>query len=189
MLKLGKVIIVEGLDRTGKDTQITLLENYFKSKNETFLQLHFGKPMPLEKEEMIFTSKNMFKNTFEFMLKSLKLQQNFILNRFHIGEAVYAPLYRNYSGNYVFSIEKKYCKKFIEEWNNVYLITFTDTPEHFIEREDGNSFSKNKGMKKKEIKRFVDSTQKSNIKNKIIINIDGKSIEQVQKEVFTFLGL
>jgi len=188
-MKLGKMIIIEGPDRTGKSTQINLLKEYFKDKNETFLDLHFGKPAQLDKKEMIYTSKYMFKNTFEFALKSLKLQQNFIMDRFHIGEFVYAPLYRKYSGKYVFNIEKGCIKKFTTEWNSVFLIVFIDSPEHLIEKEDGNSFSKTKKMKQKEIDKFKEASEKSLIKNKIIIDINGKSIEQIQQEVNKFLGL
>ena len=34
---------------------------------------------------------------------------NLIFNRSHLGETVYSPLYRGYSGDYVFDIEKKIC--------------------------------------------------------------------------------
>jgi thymidylate kinase len=188
-MKSGKIIIFEGLDRTGKNTQIELLKEYFYKNNNTFLEFHFGKPPELSKKEMINISKKMYDNTFDFMLKSIKIPQNFILNRFHCGEFVYAPLYRNYSGEYIFNIEKKYYKKYIKEWNNIYLIIFIDSPKNLMKREDGNSFSNNETLKQKEINGFIEVFKKSYIKNKIFINIDGKSIKDIYKEICIFLGI
>jgi hypothetical protein len=60
-------------------------------------------------------------------------------------------------------------------------------PEELLNREDGNSYSNNIEDKIIEVEKFKELTKLSNIRNKILININMKSIEEVHKEVIGFL--
>ena len=53
----------------------------------------------------------MYDDMFKLMINSKDKDINLIFNRSHLGETVYSPLYRGYSGDYIFDIEKKYTKK------------------------------------------------------------------------------
>jgi hypothetical protein len=107
---------------------------------------------------------------------------NFILDRCHIGEVVYAPIYRNYDGNYVFGLEEEF------DLSDYYLITFVDDPMKIAIREDSASLSNGElEIIKQEIEAFKDATLRSFIPNKILIDIFNLSIEQVHAEVVSFL--
>lgn len=181
-----KFIIYEGVDNSGKDTQIKLLLSKLIEKPTQVL--HYSAIPGLTKQECKKYSKKLYNDLFKFMKYSYSGEKrNIICNRAHLGEFVYAPLYRKYKGDYIFKIEERYAK--YDFWNSVYLITFIDTPENLIKRDDGNSFSTDIKMKQKEIDLFREATNSSLIKNKLLINIDGKSIEQVNQEILAFLGL
>jgi hypothetical protein len=112
---------------------------------------------------------------------------NIVLNRSHIGEAVYSPMYRNYSGDYVFDLEKKY----IDDLNNVKLILFTDTAENICRRDiargDGQSFTTDVNKKQMELDLFDRAFNKS-ILNKKRIELLGRSAEEIfNTEVKPFL--
>jgi thymidylate kinase len=181
-----KFILCEGIDRVGKDTQIKeLLPKLVNNPTQVF---HYSSIKGLSKQESKKYSKMLYTDMFKIMKQSFSGdKRNLIFNRAHLGEFVYGPLYRKYKGDYIFNIEKKFEK--YDFWDSVYLITFIDTPENLIAREDGDSFSIDPKMKQKEIDLFKEATEKSLIKNKMIMNINGKSIEQVHNEICIFLGV
>ena len=98
----------------------------------------------------------------------MKLAQSgarIIFDRWHLGEAVYAPLYRKYDGNYVFDIEQRYD---MGECHMVRLILLTedfDASQHFVS--DGDSFDDSK--REQEQNRFIAAFNKSSIPDKRII--------------------
>lgn len=89
-------IIIMGSDGSGKTTIATEL-----SKKLGYKIHHFGPPKNYEDGK---------KQYFEFIKNN---NENVICDRFHEGEAVYAPLYRGYDGSDYFSeLEKKLSEKF-----------------------------------------------------------------------------
>ena len=94
-------------------------------------------------------------------------------------------MYRYYDPNYIFEIEKKYIKK--DFWNKIYLIIFVDDVENLIKREDGLSFSIDPIKKQEEIDRFNEIYDKTNINHKILININGKNIEEIKQIIYGFI--
>lgn len=181
---MTKVVIFEGCDLSGKDTQIKeLLPKFIDKPTQVF---HYSAIKGLTKQESKKYSKLLYLDTFRIMKQSYN-KRHILLNRFHIGEFVYSPLYRKYKGDYIFALEKRFTK--YEFWDSIYLITFIDTPENLISREDGQSFSIDLKMKQKEIDLFKEATEKSLIKHKIVINISGKTIGEVHQEVCKFLGV
>jgi hypothetical protein len=93
---------------------------------------------------------------------------------------VYAPIYRNYSGDYVFEIEKA----FRQTVKDIYLIVLVDTNlDAYLKRDDGDSFNGADADKVKvEIDAFANNYLKSRIENKTFIDlaqyyIDKKTID------------
>jgi thymidylate kinase len=187
---MNKRIIFEAPDNCGKDTQIKLLSTVYAKMMIPYHVLHYSsipKITPAESKEF---SKILYEDMFRLILNtSILIDRTIILNRSHIGENVYAPMYRNTPGDWIFDIEIYFNVAFPTDWKNINLITFIDSAENLIKREDGKSFSIDIDKKNEEIKRFIRTTERSFIRNKIIIDIDGKNKDQVHQEVINFLDL
>jgi hypothetical protein len=216
-------IIIEGVDRIGKDTLITNLMNELGF----FTELHFEKPRDLK----YFSScpiptlsfqQRLFWNAFSIlatnacymqsdsvskMMPKLRTNSNvskledyrtpepFILNRFHLGEYVYSPMYRGYNGDYVFDLELE--PRFDMAIQNSVLILLVTDSFSFIE-DDGKSF--NFENAKLEQDKFIEAFNKSNFVNKKIINVSRKKTvfgkekfsfvdpKEITKEVINFLS-
>ena len=164
------IVICEGLDRVGKSTQIQRIKRYYEEKNRLFHILHYSNIKGPNIEER---SKIYYKEMFE-LIKYAHDKINLILDRAHIGEVVYSPLYRNYSGEYVFGLEKLY-EPYLY---NTRLLVFIDRAENLITRDDGLSFTAQLNKKTDEIERFTEAYNKSFLR-KALINIDGYDEEAV----------
>ncbi len=110
--------------------------------------------------------------------------RSFIFDRSHLGEAVYAPLYRKYSGDYVFEIEKSFTSLLKDRIN---LIVLVADAEEVFKRDDGLSFYKNTEEVKIEIDAFIRAYSMSSIERKIMIDVTSLSKEEVLKKVIKFL--
>jgi len=162
---MTKLIILEGLDRVGKDTQNRNIEDLLMNIGYNVINRHFSSPNDGLQETQYYT----FVKRFYEVLKSND-DEIFIWNRSHIGEYVYGPLYRNKSGDFIFEIENR----FPSVIQNTILFTFIDEPDNILDRDDGESLSKNKrGNIIKEIDAFKLAHKKTNIMKKQLINIDG----------------
>jgi thymidylate kinase len=104
---MSKFIIIEGTDNVGKDTQQNLIIE--RMNNLVFHKLHYS-ALPFRDDKQLHAnySKKMYDDMFKLMMVSKDKDINLIFNRSHLGETVYSPLYRGYSGDYVFDIEKNY---------------------------------------------------------------------------------
>lgn len=180
-------IIMEGLDNVGKDTQIRNLQTTCASKfNIETHVLHYSNIKGLSGEKCKLYSEKLYRSMFNIMDDLFDYNKPiFILNRSHIGEAIYSPMYRNYNGDYVFDIEKEFCNR--KFWKTLSLIVFIDNAENLIKRDDGLSFTTDLNKKEMEIGLFKSAFKKSNIKNKKLININKKDIGQVYNEMWNFL--
>lgn len=179
MLK-HKVILIEGPDNVGKSTLIRNLKN--KLNDEVFLTLSFANVKQNSPEEHIEYSKELYDNMFKFCRFQTEIIGNsLIIDRSHIGEMVYSPLYRNYSGDYVLDIESEY------NTDNFYLIVLTDTAENLISRDDGLSHSIDLDKKNEELNLFREAFKKSNIQNKYMMNIEGHNEVEVLNKVLDYI--
>ncbi|MAO20172.1 MAG: hypothetical protein CMJ25_05415 [Phycisphaerae bacterium] len=180
---MSKFIIIEGTDNTGKDTQQNLI---IKKVNDlVFQKLHYSSlPFKDDKEKHISYSQKLYDDMFKLMIASKDKDINIIFNRSHLGESVYSPLYREYSGDYVFDIEKRYVKQLREE---LYLITLTNDPHTILKRDDGLSFYGNEEEVKAEIDGFNRAHRLSKIKNKLKIHLGTMSAEEVSNIIIDFL--
>lgn len=185
---MPQIYIIEGLDKLGK----SFLINNIKNKLGFFQVIHFGKPEKLDiynsasglkvfegdEEPLVQVEKE---NVHQFLYQAesfrnamlmCKSGARIIFDRSWLGEAVYAPLYRGYSGDYVFSLEKR---THVAE-NNIRLILLTEDftiAKHFVS--DGESFDDDKRWE--EQADFISAFHKSAIVDKRIINVtasDGK---------------
>jgi len=182
MKKYSKYIICEGPDNVGKDTQINLIMKHYS--NLSFQKLHYS-ALPFKGlEQIIKYSNRLYSDMFRMMSFLKKKNINLIFNRSHLGETVYAPLYRGYSGDYVFAIEDKYVESLRE---NLYLITFVNDPNIILSRDDGKSFYENSEGVAAEVDGFLRAHRKSKIKNKLQINIGNMQPDEIFAIVKNFL--
>ena len=180
---MSKFIIIEGTDNTGKDTQQNLIIE--KINNLVFQKLHYSSlPFKRDKEKHISYSQKMYDDMFKLMMVSKDQDINIIFNRSHLGETVYSPLYREYSGDYVFDIEKRYVNKLRQE---LYLITLTNDPHTILKTDDGKSFYGNEEEVKAEVDGFNRAHRLSKIKNKLLLNIGTMSANEVSNIIIDFL--
>lgn len=178
-----KHVIIEGIDRLGKDTLIKGIQD----RLGFFQVIHYQKPQLLER---YVTEVAKHKNVSEADVKreALKLYQiesframfklmagmlnpRIICNRAHLGETVYAKRYRGYDGSYVFDIEKQF--SYTEgPLSQVLLVVLHTTDFSFI-TDDGLSLDVTK--REEEQEDFIEAYHKSVIPNKLLIDVhDGK---------------
>ena len=178
-------IIFEGLDRVGKGTQIKMLQvdPFFRKDSRVFHTMHHGSLPYTDEKDHIKHSSELYASMFRLMVMNRESCE-FIFDRSHLGESVYAPLYRKYSGDYVFSIENKYTKA-LE--NELYLIVLVSDPSVVISRDDGNSFYKTEKDVQKEIDMFEKAFKKSSIRKKYMLNVKDFSEDIVHTLIMNFL--
>jgi hypothetical protein len=153
--------IIEGLDRLGKSSLI----NGLKTKFGYFHEIHYSKPILSEAYhnsayEYQYAS---FSSGFDLLNCSSRIPV--IMDRFHLGECVYAPLYRKYNGNYVFDLEQKYK---INLNSNIKLILLTSSDLSF-QKDDGDSFDWAKREQEQQL--FINAFNKSIFANKKLIDV------------------
>lgn len=173
------VIIMEAPDNCGKTTQIKRMMEYFTDK--PIECLHYTAIRKLNAKEQV----EWFKKTFDHMFKIIHDDSaHWILDRSHLGEAVYGPIYRpNEDSSYVWELEKKYN---ISAKENIALVVMYDSTFKNLEREDGESYSTDLEVCKQEVQNFKRAYYKTAIKRKFLLDIAGKGIEEVAAEIKKF---
>ncbi|MFW6002123.1 MAG: hypothetical protein ACOCQD_02180 [archaeon] len=167
------LIIFEGMDRTGKDTQIENLSNHLGGAEV----IHFGLP-----------PEGTMESQFEFFVKQFsyanKNRDKYIIwNRSHLGEAVYGYLYRDWYYEYIFELEKVY-KDLLKDSA---LILCDAEVDNVLSRDDGKSLSDKKDNKEKERRRFQAVVDFSTIPNKFVLNASSYSIEELTEQMTNFI--
>lgn len=173
------VIIVEGVDRTGKSTFIEKLRN--KATTHKIVHLHSVKPPQLKwspynninGEKSREWSYNYNMQTMANVNELIKDNDIIILDRSYIGEYVYGDLYRNAKyrnaslGEFEDRVSSTYPLLKIEDFVLVYL---TDSVENILAREDGKSHTNDAEYKLRELRKFKEAVSNSKIENKVYIN-------------------
>lgn len=173
------IVIFEGIDNVGKDTQIKLFQKYMFDKHRmSFHQLHYSgfNSTEMTQSELLDINYKLYCEMFDIVYRN---NLNFILNRSHLGEYVYGNMYRGYDASYIFDLEKTRIIKKIK------LILLLDESENVIKRDDGHSFTTNKTVKEKEIELFREVFNKTSIEDKIII--EKNSIEVTHNNIIKFI--
>lgn len=169
-----QVYVIEGLDRLGKSTLIEGIMN----RLGYYEVIHFSKPKMLDVYGLaslnggqVDRGLQAFHYQSESFRNSMLLANSgarIIFDRWHLGEVVYSPLYRKYSGDYVFDLERA-CG--LANNTNIRLILLTENFEiskHFVD--DGESLGP---MEKREEEQqmFIDAFNRSAIVDKRIISV------------------
>lgn len=154
--------VIEGLDRLGKGT---LIEN-IQQECGFRLYYHYEKPRVLRAYQDSWRALEAYQvSSFEIGFQTLASCIPVIFDRFHLGETVYSPRYRDYSGDYVFELEEKYGA---DEMTHVKMILLTTSNFDFIV-DDGQSFDFSK--KEEEQQDFIKAFKRSIFPNKIVIDV------------------
>lgn len=164
------VYIFEGMDNCLKDTLIQLFRATLSPQTQI---LKYNSP-PKGVANVELWQKAHFEDMFDLIKANLDSgSRNLILNRAHLGEYVYSPIYRGYEGNWIFDLEKAFLRSSDFYYSNIKLFVFYDSNNsnlHF--REDGNSLSNNNNENlDKERGRFLQAFEKSIIPNKRIFDL------------------
>ena len=167
-----KVYGIEGLDRLGKSTLIDGIQNLCGH----FQVIHFAKPQKLkvyEQAAMVDGVPNQSQAAWHYQKESFRNSMllacsgaRIIFDRWHIGEAVYSPMYRGYDGDYVFKQEILHG---LDQRYDIRLILLTENFEksrHFID--DGHSLGPARNRQEEQL-RFLEAFSHSRIKDKRII--------------------
>lgn len=176
------VIIMEGMDRCGKSTQIKRLMRFFAG-SKPMQWLHYSSVKGLTPEQQT----NLFKSTFDHMFKLITQNDAiWFLDRSHLGEKVYGKIYRpTINTDYIWDLEKKYK---ISERDDIYLIVLYDSSfKNVLERDDGDSYTTELETCKEEMKNFKAAYYGTSIRKKILIDIAGKNADEVQKVIEEFI--
>ena len=162
---------IEGLDRLGKSTLI----DGIRQKHGYYEIVHFSKPQKLARHQFPPTNPAApahFHQVYEYQRASFrnsmilaKSGARVIFDRWHIGEAVYSPMYRGYDGDYVFEFERIHGLDSIGEIRLILLIENFDIARHFVD--DGQSLG-TIDKREEEQSRFITAFNKSNIRDKRI---------------------
>lgn len=153
--------LIEGVDRLGKSTLIKNISDVLGYH----LNIHYDKPKKLTAYEgfdnpLLEYQKAVYSNMFNLIDKGHRI----VFDRAHLGETIYAPIYRKYSGDYVFDLEAR------ADTSNARLILLTTSDFSFVQ-DDGNSLDFTK--REEEQARFVEAFHRSKIHDKVLIDVNG----------------
>ena len=176
-----KVIIVEGMDNTGKSTMIKKLVDFLVKMNnideKRIFVKHLDKPEGSTNIDKISNIDIINYNLAMFLLKAKKenLYDYIILDRAWYSEYVYGQLYRHRSEEDVYNkikiLENIVSSFFIGYGYSISILIFLSTDiDFFINHEDGNSLSKGDNQKEliiKEKQLFTDIAYKSSMQRYI----------------------
>lgn len=129
-------IIIEGPDNVGKSTLIQGLKKVLTAI--TFHELHYSAVRGLNSEQTKLKSKHYY----EQMFKLLSSDINFIVDRSHIGEYVYGPMYRGYLESDL-EVYTEMEQAFVDNLDSpkTIIIYLEDSVENLVLRDDGLSIS------------------------------------------------
>jgi hypothetical protein len=184
--------IIEGIDRIGKGTLINQIQ-----QNLGFHQvIKFAKPEKLAhyNNDLKSYQVDSYQTGFSILGRSINTNSYFIpkliFDRFHLGEAVYSPMYRGYSGEYVFEMEKKFIADFGGPASGLFakrvcMVLLAVNDFKHLAPDDGLSHDYSK--KELEQSMFLDCFHRSKVPNKVLIWIDDlnglKTPEQIYSEL------
>lgn len=159
----NKVIIFEGLNNTLKTT---IINNFMSKTSDNFHILHYGKPPKID--NVIQYQEQQYVEMFQLLDTP---NFNFILDRSHLGECVWAPVYREYdNSDKILQLEENFLNRTNKD---VFLFTLIDSEfERYMKRDDKLSFHDgDKERHNDEIEYFTNIHNRSNIENKWIIDL------------------
>lgn len=172
--------LIDGIDRLGKSS----LAQSILNELGYHLMVHYDKPKVLNyysTNEFMDAKQEYQRNCNLHMFQLLETKIPLIVDRTHLGEMVYAPLYRGYSGDYVYELEKQLIStKLFSHKQDIKLILLTTSNLDML-TDDGQSFDFNK--KGDEQEKFKEAFGRSNL-NKVMIDVhDGQGNYRSYKDI------
>lgn len=171
------IYIFEGMDNCLKDTLIKKLRGLLAPNTQV---LKFSNP-PVIPDQEDYQRKH-FRDMFEMLTTSIgaSSSRNLILNRAHLGEYVYAPIYRNYEAEWIFDLEEEFLASSQSHISLTKLILSYDSENSQLKkREDGRSLS---GINDKNLnnerERFIEAFNKSRFQLKVELNLSSYIIKE-----------
>lgn len=191
--------LIEGLDRLGKDT---LIDGIQQARGFHHV-LHFSKPLELDCYRQLSelnVDSQMYRNvpgTYGCGKSNSKIIQGemfrqyqlasfrnmfmllrdpytrLIMNRAHLGECVYAPLYRGYAGEYVFDIERQFEMAANKSTRLILLWEDFEIAKHFVD--DGLSLGSIEN-RQREQELFIKAFNRSAIPDKRMICVTDQAL-------------
>lgn len=158
------IYAIEGMDNCLKDTIIYELRSILPPETQI---LKFSNP-PKGVNAKDYQMKH-FQDMFDLMESTLAVsKRHLILNRSHLGEFVYAPIYRKYDADWIFEMEKNFLAKKDHSKQCALLLFYDSSNEKLKLREDGKSFSELDGAKMdNERERFLQAFDRSHFEYKM----------------------
>ena len=159
MKSTPRQFIIEGVDRMGKSTLIQGIQEELGYH----LVVHYEKPKKLQAYAESETPLLQYQMAlYRGMFDLIDADHQIIFDRGHLGEMVYAPIYRKYNGDYVLDGER---------WantRNTRLVLLTTSDFSFIQ-DDGLSLDFSKKEAEQDL--FLKAFAKSNIKDKLVVDV------------------
>ena len=119
------VIIAEGIDNSGKGTQIQKIKEEFEKRGISVHILHYSniKAFGNDNKKIREASYKQFRDMFKLINYAAgEDSMALICDRAHLGECVYSPIYRDYSGDFVFEESAIEIKSTLSQENTSVLI-------------------------------------------------------------------
>jgi len=166
-------ILVEGIDRLGKDTLLRGIQD----RLGYHLVLRYEKPPLLDcyaRGEATHSPQRTYQEaSFRTLLEILGFGSNLkiLCNRSHLGEFVYAPIYRKYSGEYVFELEREFRLNAKADIRLVLLTEDFQSSQHFVD--DGKSLGTPE-KRQAEQSMFIEAFERSVICDKRVICVTNR---------------
>ena len=188
---ITKLIIVDGMDNTGKSTLITRLTNVLEQLGNTTITIHSQKPPKDIAPEDTAAYQHKYYLDLIDKLVSLKHEHKYdyiILDRGWVSEYVYGPLYRNRSKQEIVEDNIVLDKKVLTEFNLmsssvVYLIMLLGSTKFLLNHEDGKSLFLIDGkMQSKDNEELIDLERSEFEKGFDYSLIDKKSYFEVDSD-------
>ena len=174
---MEKLVIIEGTDRTGKDT----LVNRLVESSENSVKRHFSFPPGDTDEDKAFFQQLSFNQEFRIWRLIDREMRNTLTvwNRSYLGEMVYGTIYRDTKPHeWVWDLEKHW-EMHIDP--RVYLVLLYADPEFLVGQEDGKSHSGKLEDKKSEVSAFLETFENTAIQKKLLIKVN-KGSEYIDRE-------
>ena len=179
-----KLIIVEGMDNTGKSTLIDRLDYVLSNTENCAIKIiHLTKPPKDIPEDEIESYMNKYYDSIIEQVLSqqyLNTYDYIILDRGYISEYVYGTMYRKRNELDITVNNLIYDKRLIKVYKgNIFLILLNSKTNGFlINNDDNKSLSKvDDNLLIKEREKFIEGFENSLICNKKIYNVD-KTLHQ-----------
>jgi thymidylate kinase len=172
------IYVIEGMDNCGKTSVINhLIKNDPEPRR---LVLHSSTP-PKGVDALEWSMEH-YQNIMDVALSLSDDGWSIYMDRAHLGECVYGPIYRNTNGDWVFDLEEDLCYSGDDE--EIYLIVLVGTDKHCKEYDDGLNISSDKFSIERDL--FKKAFNNSTIKKKILIEMD-RDFSNLFETIDTFI--